>query len=300
LFSSELICEEDFETLCNAKLGSFTKFRLQVEKEIKLAAPLAVIEIPASEQKSSKLIDFKNEAHPCEMIHFTEGEYYLNWYFESPTRALRYKETRDALMGFHHSTKFSLFLNFGFLSPRQILARLKAFEAKHGTNESTYWIFFELLWREYFRLYGYKYGSKIFKREGPKSLFSASASTTTSHQDVPERIERKLFWSWALGLTEFSFINACMNELRTTGWLSNRGRQNAASYLAKTLKVNWVWGAKWFEYCLLDYDACSNWGNWNYLAGVGSDPRDRTFNVDFQATRYDPEGLYQARFSSRA
>ena len=75
--------------------------------------------------------------------------------------------------------------------------------------------------------------------------------------------------------------------------MSNRGRQNVASYLVKDLRVNWQMGAEYFESVLVDYDVCSNWGNWNYVAGVGSDPReDRYFNMETQAKRYDPNGAY--------
>ena len=63
--------------------------------------------------------------------------------------------------------------------------------------------------------------------------------------------------------------------------------------LVKDLKVNWQMGAEYFESQLIDYDPCSNWGNWNYVAGVGSDPReDRYFNTLSQARRYDPNGDY--------
>ena len=75
--------------------------------------------------------------------------------------------------------------------------------------------------------------------------------------------------------------------------MSNRGRQNVASFLVKDLKVNWQLGAEYFESLLLDYDPCSNWGNWNYVAGVGSDPReDRYFNILTQARNYDARGEY--------
>jgi deoxyribodipyrimidine photo-lyase len=84
-----------------------------------------------------------------------------------------------------------------------------------------------------------------------------------------------------------------MRELNATGWMSNRGRQNAASFLVKDLKVNWQMGAEYFESLLIDYDPCSNWGNWNYVAGVGSDPReDRYFNILTQARNYDPKGTF--------
>jgi deoxyribodipyrimidine photo-lyase len=75
--------------------------------------------------------------------------------------------------------------------------------------------------------------------------------------------------------------------------MSNRGRQNAASYFAKNLKLDWRIGASYFESMLIDYDVHSNYGNWMYVSGVGNDPRDRTFNVKLQAERYDSNGKFQ-------
>ncbi len=84
-----------------------------------------------------------------------------------------------------------------------------------------------------------------------------------------------------------------MLELEKTGWMSNRGRQNVASYFAKELQLDWRIGAAYFESMLLDYDVHSNYGNWMYVSGVGNDPRDRKFNIKLQAERYDPSGKYQ-------
>jgi deoxyribodipyrimidine photo-lyase len=88
-----------------------------------------------------------------------------------------------------------------------------------------------------------------------------------------------------------------MVELRSTGYTSNRMRQVVASAFAKGQHLDWRWGARWFESQLIDYDPCSNWGNWQYVSGVGNDPRDRTFNVDLQAQRYDPDGAFVRRWS---
>jgi len=74
--------------------------------------------------------------------------------------------------------------------------------------------------------------------------------------------------------------------------MSNRGRQNVASFLADWLAVDWRLGAAHFESRLIDYDVCSNWRNWAYQAGVGNDSRDRYFDVLSQAERYDPDGEY--------
>ena len=84
-----------------------------------------------------------------------------------------------------------------------------------------------------------------------------------------------------------------MIELKKTGWMSNRGRQNVASYFAKELKLDWRIGAAYFEAMLLDYDVHSNYGNWMYVAGVGNDPRDRKFNTKLQAERYDTNGEFR-------
>jgi deoxyribodipyrimidine photo-lyase len=83
-----------------------------------------------------------------------------------------------------------------------------------------------------------------------------------------------------------------MRELNATGWMSNRGRQNVASFLAKDMEIDWRLGAEYFEMMLIDYDVTSNWGNWQYASGVGSDPRDRIFNVVKQGYDYDENGDY--------
>ena len=159
---------------------------------------------------------------------------------------------------------------------------LKRYEAERGANESTYWLFFELLWRDFFRFMGKKHGSKIFQIGGTRGV-----------ADPRWKNDPDLLQSWIDGKTGIPFVDANMLELKHTGFMSNRGRQNVASYLVKDLGVNWQMGAEYFESVLIDYDVCSNWGNWNYVAGVGSDPReDRYFNMETQAKRYDPNGEY--------
>jgi deoxyribodipyrimidine photo-lyase len=85
-----------------------------------------------------------------------------------------------------------------------------------------------------------------------------------------------------------------MRELAGTGFLSNRLRQNVASYLIHDLRCDWRAGAAWFESRLIDFDVFSNQGNWLYLSGRGTDPRgSRRFNPDKQALDYDPLGVYR-------
>jgi deoxyribodipyrimidine photo-lyase len=212
----------------------------------------------------------------------SEGLKRLRHYFWEKDLVSHYKETRNGLIGPDYSSKFSPWLAQGCLSPKMVYHELKRYERERVSNESTYWLFFELLWRDFFRLMGKKYGNRIFQKGGAQG------------KDLRHlKNNRELFQLWAEGKTGVPFIDANMRELAATGWMSNRGRQNVASFLVRDLKVNWQMGAEYFESHLIDYDPCSNWGNWNYVAGVGSDPReDRYFNILTQAKNYDPQGDY--------
>ena len=212
----------------------------------------------------------------------TEGLERLHYYIWESENISTYKETRNGLLGGDYSSKLSPWLAQGCLSPKTIYYEVKAFETAKGANESTYWILFELLWRDFFRFMGKKHGNAIFKKGGTKGEIDSNW-----HDDFD------LLQSWINGETGVPFIDANMRELKHTGFMSNRGRQNVASFLVKDLHVNWQLGADYFESVLIDYDVCTNYGNWNYIAGVGSDPREnRYFNILSQAKRYDPHGKY--------
>ena len=216
------------------------------------------------------------------------GEKRLDYYFSKPELVLNYFETRNGLLAFDDSTKFSPWLAWGCLSANRIYYELKKFEAKHGDNKSSYWIFFELLWRDYFKFLSLQKGDKIFDVKGTSSRKLSFSSN-----------QEELFEKWTKAKTEEDFVNANMNELNLYGWMSNRGRQNVASFLAKTYEVNWLWGANYFENHLIDADIESNQGNWGYLAGVGVDPRDRKFNIPKQQSMYDPENEYTKKYSPK-
>ncbi|MFM6954040.1 MAG: DASH family cryptochrome [Sphingobacteriaceae bacterium] len=203
-------------------------------------------------------------------------------YFWEHDALKSYKITRNGLLGANYSSKFSPWIALGCLSPRKVYWEIKKYEQERVANESTYWLIFELLWRDYFRFMFKKYGNKFFLKAGFKGQAPAEAPN-----------QQELFDRWKLGQTGVPLIDANMRELNATGFMSNRGRQNTASYLVKVLKVNWTWGAAYFEEKLIDYCPANNWGNWAYVAGVGNDPReDRIFNTAKQAQMYDPEGEY--------
>ena len=207
----------------------------------------------------------------------TEGYKRLNTYLFETQAISTYKETRNGMIGENYSTKFSAWLGLGCLSPREIYYELKKYEDQFLANESTYWLEFELLWRDYFRFMMKKYSNLFFQQTGIK------AKSDNLHQHNNDTL-----LNWINGETGVDFIDANMLELKLTGFMSNRGRQNVASYLCNDLKLDWRYGAAYFEQQLIDYDVCSNWGNWAYLAGVGNDPRgNRVFNIEKQANDYD-------------
>lgn len=193
----------------------------------------------------------------------------------------RYKATRNGLMGVDYSSKWSPWLSTGALSARQAWAAIQSFEHERGASDSTYWLWFELLWRDHFRWLHWKYGTALY---GPGGI---KGGASPSH-DV------QAFERWCRGQTGHAFIDAGMRELASTGYLSNRMRQNVASYLIHELQGDWRAGAAWFESQLLDHDVYSNQGNWLYLSGRGTDPRGgRRFNPDKQAGDYDADGAYR-------
>jgi deoxyribodipyrimidine photo-lyase len=200
-----------------------------------------------------------------------------------------YKATRNALTGFDHSSRWSPWLASGALSARQAMAAIRQFEAEHGATDSTYWLWFELLWRDHFRWMHAKHGAALYLARGLGPSLSHAPTPTP-----PPTHNAQGFARWCSGHTSQPLVDAGMRELATTGWLSNRMRQIVASYLVHDLGGDWRAGAAWFEHTLIDFDPCSNQGNWAYIAGRGTDPRGgRRFNTEKQSQDHDPDGHYR-------
>lgn len=195
-----------------------------------------------------------------------------------------YKATRNGLSGLDYSSKFSPWLASGALSARTVYAAIQDHEAAHGASDGSYWLWFELLWRDYFRFLHWQHGVQLYRANGLAGV------------DYPAPGHRpKAFERWCRGETGEQLVDAGMRELAATGYLSNRLRQVVASYLVHDLECDWRAGAAWFESQLVDYDVYSNQGNWLYLAGRGTDPRTgRRFNPKKQAQDYDPSGAYRS------
>ena len=272
----------------------FTSFRKKTEFDATIRpifeAPTAITspEIAPMEIPTWKDLDLKKpKKEPRAAVQFKGGETAalnrLHYYFFETKQLSVYKETRNGMVGADYSSKFSAWLAMGCISPRAIYDQIKKYEKENGANDSTYWLVFELLWRDFFRFMFKKYQTKFFLYTGiqPEKPISKKASESALSQ-------------WINGKTDSDFINANMLELKKTGFMSNRGRQNVASYFCNELQMDWRIGAAYFESQLIDYDVCSNWGNWAYLAGVGNDPRKhRYFNIEKQAKDYDKDGEFR-------
>jgi deoxyribodipyrimidine photo-lyase len=273
----------------------FTNFRKKTEKDseirIAFAAPLQINspEIPPMELPTLETLGLtKTTIDSRAVLQFKGGEneaiHRLQHYFYDTQYLSSYKTTRNGMVGADYSSKFSPWLALGCISARYIYAEIKKYEKQFGANESTYWLEFELLWRDFFRFMFKKHQTKFFLYEGIKTEKVNSKS-----------LNEKLLSQWINGTTTSDFINANMLELQQTGFMSNRGRQNVASYFCNELNMDWRIGAAYFEEQLIDYDVCSNWGNWAYLAGVGNDPRGhRYFNIEKQAADYDKNKAFRS------
>jgi deoxyribodipyrimidine photo-lyase len=271
----------------------FTQFRKEVEDVVPVRCPLDTPEsIPMSKvvPEPGSIPDLKtfgkedvfDERH-IENHRFHGGEKsgleQLKYYLQDTGLLHQYFDTRNNMLGWDFSSKLSAWLSAGCISPKMVFHEIKSFEKSFGKSKSTYWLFFELLWRDFFRLMGKKHGDRIFRQSGIKG------------KSQPFANNQEAFEHWINGTTGVPLIDANMRQLRETGFMSNRGRQIVASFLVNDLQVNWLMGAAYMESMLIDYDPCSHYGNWNYIAGVGSDPReDRYFNPVSQAKKYDPEG----------
>lgn len=281
--------------------ASFTPFRQQIEQSglrppLPLAAP-SHLPLPAAGGDRGR---FGTQAWPAATLSWRPdarsslaqlqgGERAalarLEAYLDSPLVA-SYKRTRNQLSGLTFSSKWSVWLANGALSARQIYARLRHHEQRYGASEGSYWLWFELLWRDYFRLLHLQHGRRLFRPGG------------LTDRPAPPHNEAA-FERWRHGQTGAALVDAAMRELLHSGYLSNRLRQVVASYWLNEMQGDWRAGAAWFEACLIDYDVYSNQGNWLYIAGRGSDPRGgRQFNIDKQTAEHDADGSYRRLWSA--
>lgn len=140
----------------------------------------------------------------------------------------------------------------------------------------------ELYWRDFFTYIAYHapyvFGQPFYKK----------------YNTITWSRNKNNFIAWCTGNTGFPIVDAGMRQLNTTGWMHNRVRMIAASFLTKDLHINWQWGEHYFATQLVDYDPAVNNGNWQWVASTGADaqPYFRIFNPWLQQKKFDPDCQY--------
>jgi deoxyribodipyrimidine photo-lyase len=265
----------------------FTPFREQVE-QLPVATPVGVVNRPPPPPSGvhfNPLPANDTRAHPAAKLDggAGAGTRRLQGWLVEQGGASSYAETRNDLDGVMSSSRLSAWLADGSLSVRQVAHTLFDYERDVETNRSTRWLYQELLWREFFHWRAYLDGHRLFHPGGRRKRVRLCT------------FDPRAFARWCQGDTDYPLVNALQRQLLATGWMSNRGRQISASCLVNELNLDWRYGAAFFEKHLIDFDVASNYGNWQYIAGVGCDPRGgRHFNLEKQAAQHDPEGTFTA------
>jgi deoxyribodipyrimidine photo-lyase len=190
-----------------------------------------------------------------------------------------YGETRD-LPATNGTSVLSADLRFGTLAPRAVAGTI-------GTSTPGRAAFVrQLAWRDWYAHLLWEFPSLV-----DNSMRQDLAGI--AWENDPADIK-----AWQEGRTGYPYIDAGMRQLATTGWMHNRVRMAAASFLVKDLLVDWRIGERWFRRLLVDADVAQNAGNWQWVAGTGPDaaPYFRVFNPLLQSEKFDPDGVYIRKF----
>lgn len=278
---STLVKPSNLPFSLDALPNSFTSFRKKLERRLIVedeVNPVLKTQVKLPFESTScdlidvpLLIDAGENAALDRLHHYLDGTHSIK----------TYKATRNGMDRFDDSTKFSFYISIGALSVRRIYHAIKAYEKRYGSNESTYWVIFELLWREFF---------KVHERKSPDKFVAPSGF---QGKKISWKNDPAHYHAITQGKTGYPLIDANIKELLNTGYMSNRGRQNVASFWVKNLGLDWQLGEAFFEHHLLDYDVASNMGNWQYITGIGHDSMPfRYFDVMGQGERYDKATRY--------
>lgn len=200
-----------------------------------------------------------------------------------------YAHQRD-FPGRDGTAQLSPYLRFGMISPR--VAALAAYEAVERAPDADarrgadVWLA-ELIWREFYIAILHHF-PHVRRR-----------SFRPAYDSIPWDNSPALFAAWCEGRTGYPIVDAAMRQLVATGWMHNRVRMIAASFLVKDLLIDWRWGERFFMQHLVDGDPAANNGGWQWTAGTGTDaaPYFRIFNPVMQAAKFDPEGVFVRRWA---
>ncbi|MFG2307814.1 cryptochrome/photolyase family protein [Streptomyces sp. NPDC048566] len=191
-----------------------------------------------------------------------------------------YEDRHDDLPG-DATSRLSPHLHFGTLSPVELVHRSAA---AGGPGAEAF--VRQLAWRDF------HHQVLAVRPDAAKADYRTKHDRWRTREEAHDDIE-----AWREGRTGYPVVDAAMRQLRHEGWMHNRGRLLTASFLVKTLYVDWRVGARHFLDLLVDGDVANNQLNWQWMAGTGTDSRpNRVLNPVTQAKRYDPDGVYVRRW----
>jgi deoxyribodipyrimidine photo-lyase len=212
-------------------------------------------------QSDDPLISRGGESHALRRLH----------HFVSDGHASTAERSLADVSG-NGSSKLAVHLAMGSISPRAIVEL-----AEQGGDDCT-WLISHLEMRDFFLYSAFIAKHRMFDLAGMPVNKKAAASLEWRSPSY-NAVTTNQWERWAMGQTGLPLVDAAMIELQTSGYCSNRVRQNAASVLTKDLGLDWRAGAEWFQLLLEDHCVGANWGNWQYFAGVGGDPKHRHFRT---------------------
>lgn len=187
-------------------------------------------------------------------------------------KIINYEKSRDFFAS-DDTSNLATHLRFGLISPKQVFNFVKKYPKSDVFIR-------QLFWREF-------YNSVLYH-------FPSSETENFNGKKLTWNENKKYFEAWCEGKTGVPIIDAAMQHLNKTGMMHNRLRMIVASFLTKNLFLPWQWGEKYFALKLLDYEACSNIGSWQWSASTGADsvPYFRVFNPYTQSEKFDKEAIF--------
>lgn len=259
---------------------NFQQFRKEVERFVAVRQPLEEIPIPSFKFKKDFVIgDFPIHDSKENIVKGGESaalEMLDNLSRKAKSQSLEYIDAKRSL------EQLMIYLSDGCLSPKKLYHAVSSWGNMGENCRSKDFTINALLWRDFYRLMGKKYRDLIFEVGGVKGNMDRKTSQ-----------EITLFNIWKDGRTGIPYADACMNKLNTVGYLQTHEKKMLSSFLVYYLKLDWRMGAEYFENMLINYDPCSVWGFWNYVAGISSDDKDGVeVNCLREASKYDPDGEF--------
>ena len=271
-------------TKASAPYSVFTPFYrswLEAQRRAPLPAPESLPPCPDLESEPMPDLDelgLKQEVTNPQRGGETAALERLDWFLDGPIT--HYHETHDAL-DVDGTSKLAAYLHFGCLSPRAIEAALPRGVGAEAFRR-------QLCWRDFYHHVQFHHPQNA-RREHQER-----------YRGTLEWVrDKRAFAAWASGLTGYPLVDAAMRQLLREGWMHNRARMVAGSFLTKHLGVDWRMGEAFFMRMLLDGDQANNNGNWQWIASVGVDPQPvfrRLYNPTLHQERYDPDGRYVRRY----